>query len=104
MKEILESCIFTRHHRRLRELGKLVTKLKITQPRPAIYLQGVAGYNENLSGARAKKNRLALTSLAFKVKIILERLVSALFFHKSNFPALFSNLFFTEKSAGNFDL
>ena len=35
---------------------------------------------------------------------ILEPLGSGRFFDKSNFPALFSNLFCTEKSAGKFNL
>ena len=34
-------------------------------------------------------------------KTILERLGSAQIFYSSNFPAIFSNLFCTEKSAGN---
>ena len=41
--------------------------------------------------------------LKWKLKMILERHVSARIFHKSNFPAFFSSLFCTEKSAGNFD-
>ena len=40
----------------------------------------------------------------YRGKKILERLVSARFFYRSNFPALFSILFRTEKNAGNFNL
>ena len=36
-------------------------------------------------------------------KTILKRLGSAQMFYKSNFPALFSNLFLTEKCAGKFN-
>ena len=46
---------------------------------------------------------LQVNCLSAKVKEILERLGSARIFDKLNFPALFSNLFCTEKSAGDFD-
>ena len=39
-----------------------------------------------------------------RVKMILERLVSAPNVFKSNFPALFSNFFRNDKSVGNFNL
>jgi len=40
----------------------------------------------------------------FDPRAILKRLRSARIFYRSNFPALFSNLFCTKKSAGKFDL